>query len=65
MYLKIRQFIFVSSFFLLSSFQLLAQDIKDITGIITFENKPIQDVNIRILGTNSGTKTRYKRQLHY
>jgi len=53
----IKHLIFISTFFLISSLQILAQEKKDITGVITFNNEPIPDVNITIEGTNKGVKT--------
>ena len=57
MRLNLKQLFFISTFFLVSFFQLIAQEKKDITGVITFQNEPVPDVNITIEGTNKGTKT--------
>ncbi len=57
MHLKTKFLVLISTFFLLASFQGIAQEKKEITGIIRFQEKPVADVNITIEGTNIGTKT--------
>lgn len=50
-------YVLSSLFFLCVSFQISGQVTKDISGIITFESKPVPDVNITIEGTDQGTKS--------
>ncbi len=49
--------LFILILCLMVSLSLLAQEKRDIDGVITFNSNPVQDVNIKIEGTSIGTKT--------